>query len=186
MIARKGAADSIAFYGEMLFRDLFDEDKARQEWRKLVLGLETLRVQVISDMPPFHALHWEALKDPEEEKPFCLGGVEFVRTSSRPTHERPIKESSCLNLLMVTARPGGKDDIEYRTITRPVIEALEDKRMRVCVHLLRPPTLKQLKHHLRARKGFYHIDIPVCHLLFAVRKIFRTLFHPDRETGKMP
>lgn len=151
------AASSIPAYGEALFSALFADPDARAEWRKLANGLETVRVQVFSKSRDFQALHWEALKDPDETVACCLKGVEFVRTSPEKTPELEVKESTCLNVLMVTARPGGKADIEYRTITRPVVETVEKKRMAVDVHLLRPPTLRELREHLRERPGFYHI-----------------------------
>jgi tetratricopeptide (TPR) repeat protein len=151
------AAQSIFYYGESLFNQLFVDPQALAQWRGLAMALEPPGVRVISRDAPFHALHWEALKDPLEKKSYCLMDMEIIRSSGKPTNTRPIKQSSSLNLLMVAARPGGKEDIEYRTITRPVVETLEENRMPVCVHLLRPPTLAELKDHLRSRKGFYHI-----------------------------
>ncbi|NIM10731.1 MAG: tetratricopeptide repeat protein [Candidatus Aminicenantes bacterium] len=153
----KRAADSIAFYGESMFSHLFSKDQALVEWQNLVNGLDKIQVQVYSTDSEFQALHWEALKDPKESKPYCLKGVEFIRTSGVPTPELVVHPGTCLNLLMVTARPGGKDDIEYRTIARPVVETIEAKRMRVRIHLLRPPTFRQLQEHLKHKKGVYHI-----------------------------
>lgn len=151
------AALSIPAYGETLFSALFADPGARAEWRKLVNGLETVRVRVFSKSREFQALHWEALKDPDETAACCLKGVEFVRVSPVKTPELPVEAGTRLNVLMVTARPGGKADIEYRTITRPVVETVEKKRMPVRVHLLRPPTFRELREHLRERPGFYHI-----------------------------
>ncbi len=132
----KRAEKSIALYGESLFAHLFAQNEALTEWRNLVNGLDKIRVQMFSKDPEFQALHWEALKDPKEKKAFCLTGVEFTRTSGAVTADLEVRESSCLNLLMVTARPGGKNDVEYRTITRPVIETIEKNRMQVKFHLL--------------------------------------------------
>lgn len=163
------AEKSIAFYGESLFSSLFSQNEALTEWRNLVNDLDKIRVQVYSRDPAFQALHWESLKDPQESKAFCLMGVEFIRTSGAVTPDLKVQSGSCLNLLMVTARPGGKDDIEYRTITRPVVETIEKNRMRVRIHLLRPPTLQALKDHLRDKTGFYHIlhfDVHGCVLSF--------------------
>ncbi|NIM14913.1 MAG: tetratricopeptide repeat protein [Candidatus Aminicenantes bacterium] len=165
----KRAEKSIAFYGESLFSSLFIQNEALTEWRNLVNDLDKIRVQVYSRDPAFQAMHWESLKDPQESKAFCLMGVEFIRTSGAVTPDLKVQSSSCLNLLMVTARPGGKDDIEYRTITRPVVETIEKNRMQVRVHLLRPPTLQSLTEHLREKKGFYHIvhfDVHGCVLSF--------------------
>jgi tetratricopeptide (TPR) repeat protein len=158
---RKRAEHSIIYYGETLFRSLFAEPDALVEWRQLTAGLERIQIQVISTSTStgagFQALHWEALKDPKDSKPLCLQGIEIIHTSGKPTLPYQVADSACLNLLMVTARPFGKNDIEYRTITRPVLELIETKRMPVRVHLLRPPTFRHLQEHLREKKGFYHI-----------------------------
>ena len=151
------AAESVTYYGESLFSRLFSDVNALAEWRGLANGLDNLRVQVFSEDREFQALHWEALKDPDEAAACCLKGVEFVRTSPAPTPNLEVQPCSCLNVLMVTARPGGKDDVDYRTITRPVVETVEKNKMRVRINLLRPPTFRHLKDHLRDNKGFYHI-----------------------------
>ena len=154
---RKRAEQSIIDYGEALFNQLFADTDALLEWRNLAAGLDKIQFQVISTDPGFHALHWEALKDPKASKPFCLQGFDLIHTSGKPVLPYRVAESACLNLLMVTARPFGKRDIEYRTITRPVVELIESKRLPVRVHLLRPPTFRHLQEHLRENKGFYHI-----------------------------
>lgn len=182
----KRSAASIAFYGQALFQDLFAADQALAEWRKLVNGLDKLRVQVLSKDPEFQALHWEALKDPGERKAFCLRGVEITRTSDVPTPDLAVQQSACLNVLMVTARPYGKQDVEYRTITRPVIETIEKNRMPVYVHLLRPPTFLALKEHLREKTGFYHIvhfDVHGSVLSFPVYRLIMEQQGQKRSRG---
>jgi tetratricopeptide (TPR) repeat protein len=162
---RKRAEQSIIDYGETLFRALFADTDAMLEWRHLATGLERIQIQVISTSTStstgagFQALHWEALKDPKESKPLCLQDIEIIHTSGKPTQSYLVQvaDSASLNLLMVTARPFGKNDIEYRTITRPVLELIETKRLPVRVHLLRPPTFRHLQEHLRENKGYYHI-----------------------------
>jgi hypothetical protein len=154
---RQRAEQSIGYYGEALFTSLFADTGALVEWRNLAAGTGKIQFQVISTDPGFHALHWEALKDPKESKPLCLQGIDIIHISGKPALPYLVEDSDCLNLLMVTARPFGKRDIEYRTITRPVVEMIESKRLRVRVHLLRPPTFQQLQDHLREKKGFYHI-----------------------------
>ncbi len=183
----KRAYHSIAYYGESLFADLFKQNEALAEWRNLVNGLDKIRIQVYSQDPEFQAMHWEALKDPKEFKPYCLKGVEIIRTSGAVTPDLAVQSGSCLNLLMVTARPGGKNDIEYRTITRPVVETLEKNRMPVRVHLLRPPTFLALTEHLRDKKGFYHIlhfDVHGSVLTYPVYK--KIMEEKEKPGGRKP
>jgi tetratricopeptide (TPR) repeat protein len=150
------AEKSIAAYGESLFNDLFKGD-ALLEWDNIVKGLRPVRIQVFSDNPAFQALHWEALKDPRESRAACLEGVEFIRQLGGETPKLLVRKSASLNLLIITARPGGKEDIEYRIIQRQIVETVEKNRLPVNIHILHPPTLRSLKEHLRERKGFYHI-----------------------------
>lgn len=153
----KRAADSITFYGETLFSRLFADERALAEFRALTHGLDELRLQIFSDDPRFQGLHWEALKDPDETQACCLKDLAVVRTSGTYTPTLEVQPGGTLNVLMVTARPGGKNDVDYRTITRPVVETVAGKQMPVHLHLLRPPTFQHLKEHLRDKKGFYHI-----------------------------
>jgi hypothetical protein len=59
---------------------------------------------------------------------------------------------------VVTARPGEEKDVNYRTISRPLIEAIQQARVPINVELLRPGTYKALENHLQAKgTGYYHI-----------------------------
>jgi hypothetical protein len=153
----KRATGSIKDYGETLFEQVMGGRKVYAEWQELSRGLDNLRIRIDSPETAFQALHWEAMKDPDQPHALCLRGVEFIRASGKPTAPGQVKTSSTLNLLIVAARPRGERDVAYRTITRPVVETVEKNRTRVAFHLLRPPTFRQLKEHLDSRKGHYHI-----------------------------
>ena len=47
------------------------------------------------------------------------------------------KESPVLNLLVVTARPDEENDVGYRTISRPLVEAIEAGNLPVNVEFVR-------------------------------------------------
>ena len=70
-----------------------------------------------------------------------------------------LKPSPTINLLVVTARPGEESDVGYRTISRPLIEAIQRAKLRVNVELLRPGTFEALSNHLsqKGKEGYYHI-----------------------------
>ena len=63
----KRAQNSIAYYGESLFSNLFQQNEALAEWRNLVNGLDKIRIQVFSKDPEFQALHFAlgSVKRPE-------------------------------------------------------------------------------------------------------------------------
>lgn len=63
-----------------------------------------------------------------------------------------------LNLLIVTARPDEENDIGYRTISRPIVEAIRDAKLRVNVEIVRPGTYEAFVRQLESKpEGFYHV-----------------------------
>jgi hypothetical protein len=150
-------SESIKNYGEALFEQVFGNRKAYTEYEKLRGNLGTLRIEIESLNPAFQALHWEALRDPDLPKPLAVEAV-MIRKSSQPTAiAAEVAISPTINLLLVTARPS-RNDVAYRTISRPLLEALEQGNLRVKVDLLRPATFEALSKHLEAKgAGYYHL-----------------------------
>ena len=73
-----------------------------------------------------------------------------------------VRTSPTINLLIVTARPSGAHDVGYRTISRPLVEALRQTSIPIQVEILRPGTYKALENHLRNvtakhGEGYYHV-----------------------------
>ncbi len=153
------AADSVKTYGEKLFEQVFKTNfEAYSEYRQLRGKLNQVQIEIEGQIPEFQALHWEALRDPELPRSLALDCVMLRK------HVKPVPVSACvqsspwINLLMVTARPKEENDIGYRTISRPLIEAIEKCQLRVKVELLRPGTYEALERHLEEKgSGFYHI-----------------------------
>ena len=70
--------------------------------------------------------------------------------------------SPTINLLVVTARPFGKGDVGYRTISQPLVETLRKAKLPVKVDILRPGTYEALENHLQEISnehgvGYYHV-----------------------------
>jgi hypothetical protein len=61
-----------------------------------------------------------------------------------------------VNVLLVVARPY-EGDVRYRSIARPLIDLIRSKGLPAHVDVLRPPTFDELREHLRARPGYYHV-----------------------------
>src|SRR5260370_6027160 len=156
------AAASLKANGEAPFNQVFGKPDVYAEYRALVKsGLNDVQLE-IAGSPKFHALHWEAMKDPKLSQPLALQAAmvrKNLRPQALPAFMRP---SSTINLLIVTARPSGKRDVGYRTISRPLVEALRNADLRVQVEILRPGTYKALENHLRDvtakhGEGYYHV-----------------------------
>ncbi len=143
------AAQSISDYGERLFEQVFrkDIDIFSQYGQARTRGVDQLRFEIIGS-PDFHRLHWEALKDPDLPRPFVLDAP-MMRGSSQPRKfQANVQTSPTINLLVVTARPGGRGDAGYRTISRPLVERLRNAELPVRIDILRPGTYKSLTAHL--------------------------------------
>ena len=155
------AIAQIAAYGETLFGQVLG-GAAHYDYRRLRdNGFDGCRIE-ISGTTGFHRLHWETLRDPEMPTPLAIRvpmarrvtglGSRFDVPSGRPT----------LNVLVVTARPDGPGDVGYRTISRPLLDAVRSARLPVTVDLVRPGTWEALRDHLRAAReergsGWYQI-----------------------------
>jgi hypothetical protein len=145
------AAESIQGYGERLFGQVFGDSGALEEYRRArdEEGVSGLRVE-IAGSAGFQRLHWEALYDGELEVYLALKGVMTRRQVKPPRVRVGMKPFDRVRVLVVVARPAGRDDVAYRTISRPLVEMVEERHLPVEVTLLRPGTYMALKRHLEA------------------------------------
>ena len=157
-IRAQRAAASVRAYGERLFGEVFADPDAYSDYKLACReGLTNLQIEIEGESPDFQALHWEALKDPKQPRPFAVDAVFTRKRYQRGVMPIELQPSPVINLLVVTARPNEENDVGYRTISRPLIDAIEQGRLRVNVELLRPGTFKALSEHLERKAGFYHI-----------------------------
>ena len=117
-----------------------------------------IQVNDVIKTPEFQALHWEAIRDPDFPRPFSVDCM-MVRQKLEPSLARAAAESSpVINLLVVVARPDEEQDVGYRTISRPLVELIDNSQLPVRVDILRPGTYESLSKHLDEKgEGFYHI-----------------------------
>jgi tetratricopeptide (TPR) repeat protein len=156
-------AASIREYGTRLFDQIFADRRAYADYARLRDNLGALRFEIEGINPEFQALHWEALRDAELPYPLAVDCV-MVRKSTKPTAVMAeVNQSPTLNVLMVTARPS-KNDVAYRVISRPLIEALGNSQLPVKIDLLRPATFEGLSRHLEDKGArHYHMIHFDCH-----------------------
>ena len=157
-VRARQAAESIRPYGERLFEQVFADKGSYAEYASARnAGLDQLRFEIVGS-PAFHALHWEALKDPGLPRAFSLYSP-LVRRSRKPqTLPGGAAPSPTINLLVVVARPHVERDVGYRTITRPLVEGLRTARLPVDIDVVRPGTYHALKDHLEEKgAGYYHV-----------------------------
>jgi tetratricopeptide (TPR) repeat protein len=156
------AAGSIARYGESLFRQVFADPEALAGYRDSVRSeTRELRIEVVGS-PGFHALHWEALKDPDAPRGLALDAIVIRRDVKAADDPPPLPPSPTLNVAVLTARPFGAGDVAYRTISRLLVESLEAADVPVRVEIVSPGTYLALAGTLQAATarhgpGFYHV-----------------------------
>jgi hypothetical protein len=123
-VKARRAAVSIQTYGEHIFNEVFADRQAYSAYKGyLQAGLSTLQIEVAGSAA-FHALHWEALKDPDLPHPLSLQVTVVRKNLVASPIQATVRSSPTINVLIVTARPSGKHDVGYRTISRPIVEAL--------------------------------------------------------------
>jgi len=104
-VRARNAATSITTYGEKLFRQVIEQNaKVEFAYRTAVqAGLSDVEIE-IEGWPAFHALHWEAMKDPELPEPLVLQAT-MVRKNIVPSSiQSQVRPSSTINLLIVPFR----------------------------------------------------------------------------------
>jgi tetratricopeptide (TPR) repeat protein len=157
------AAASVITYGENLFAQVFASEPhilvAYETAAKV--GLNPLQIEVVGQ-PSFHAFHWEALKDLKAIQPLALQATIVRKNVGSQILPVTVPPSPTINLLIVTARPRGKLDIGYRTISRPLVDSLRQDKLSVNIDIVRPGTYKALENHLRVMTeqhgvGYYHV-----------------------------
>ncbi|MGL6341158.1 MAG: Tfp pilus assembly protein PilF, partial [Waterburya sp.] len=78
------AAASVKKYGQELFKQVFQVDiNAYSQYSQLRGNLSQVQIEIESITPEFHAIHWEALQDPDLPFPLAIDSV-LIRKSVRP------------------------------------------------------------------------------------------------------
>ena len=153
----------MAEMGKSLFHDVFEIDEdAREMLPAIRRGLDDIRVEVATDVPGATAIPWELLRDPRTEAWMALRAYSFVRTYSKPV-QKPYfpKNEGKVRILLVICRPGGRQDVPFRSVASRLLKGLGDEAAEAFdLDVLRPPTFEQLSHVLHNAKSQgkpYHI-----------------------------
>ncbi|MCP4109649.1 MAG: tetratricopeptide repeat protein [Desulfobacteraceae bacterium] len=151
--------DSLEKWGEDAFNALFDnrDGGAMLEDAAVNGHYKNLHLQIASDDPGVLAWPWEALRDPKAG--YLAHACQIERRLDRVPDPAPFPENlpkDRVNILLVTARPF-ENDVQYRSVSRLLVELVQKRRLPASVRVLRPPTFESLRSHLRENPDFYHI-----------------------------
>jgi hypothetical protein len=152
------AAKSVKDYGVALFEQVFESKRAFSAFERLAGNLGDMEIVIEGD-PGFQGLHWEAMWDGDRAHPLA---IEAVMVRQRRVKGGSVavdrKDSTVLNLLVVTARPNEENDVGYRTISRPLVAGIEAGQLPVNVEFVRPGTYEAFVRQLELKgAGYYHL-----------------------------
>ncbi|MEO1376169.1 MAG: CHAT domain-containing protein [Cyanobacteria bacterium J06635_10] len=147
-------------WGEQLFKLVFPRTtKAWDFFQEATReGLDNCEINISSDDPTVLNLPWELLYSPDYQflAP-SLAGMYRSLSGHAVRAEMGQLSQDKLNILLVIARPYGEKDVAFKTIARPMLEALKPIQKYINLKVLRPPSFEQFERELNAHKGFYHI-----------------------------
>jgi tetratricopeptide (TPR) repeat protein len=150
--------------GVELFKAIFESSgDARDLWATLRNRLNDTRVEILSGVREAVTLPWELLYDPKIAAPLALRAKVFVRAAHQTAQTPMLPGSSqeAIRILLVICRPGGDQDVPFRSVASRLIKALGDTSDESFqLDVLRPPTFQVLSELLRranAAEKPYHI-----------------------------
>jgi len=151
MIAAKAEAE-LARAGRDLFAQVFASADAAGIWDRARDRLGEVRVEVDTDPGQGPGLAWELLRDPARDAPVALGTGAFVRTHLRAAGHPQLPEPAGdrLRVLLVIARPGGREDVPFRSVASCLVRGGAEQMEGLDIDVLRPATFKRLSEALRA------------------------------------
>ncbi|MET8153166.1 CHAT domain-containing protein [Actinoplanes sp. NPDC049668] len=141
-----GVEGRLAEIGTRLFDLAFAGEEARELWAGLRGVLHTVRVEVACEVDAAAMLPWELLRDPRTDRPVVLEAAEYVRVNAQPAKRVPLPaadDAGRLRVLLVICRPGGGDDVPFRSVGALLLKTAQAREV-LDLTVLRPPTFAAL------------------------------------------
>ena len=161
-VIAEAAEAGLARAGTALFGAVFGSGDAAGIWERARDRLDQVRVEVDADPGEGPGLAWELLRDPGRDAAVALGAGAFVRTHLRAAGQPGLPEPSGdrLRVLLVIARPGGRDDVPFRSVASRLVRGGAEQIEGLDLDVLRPATfarLAEVLHAARAAGRPYHV-----------------------------
>ena len=141
-----------------LRESVFESTEEARPIREALADPELLRrLHVVVDEPATAAwTPWELLLAPASNEPLSVLAASFSRSStssSQPSSSPLPLKSGKMRVLLVTCRPGGEDDVPFRSVASRIVQAVAAApETGIQVDVLRPPTYDALLDALGAAK----------------------------------
>ena len=148
--------ERMAEIGIELFEKVF---RANSEigllWEEVRDRLNETRVEIISGVTEATTIPWELMRSPETNMPLALAAKAFFRKPDRAVSESQTPKSSRdkIRILLVICRPGGENDVAFRSVATKLIKGLTQSGREIFqLDVLRPPNYDRLKSALQQAK----------------------------------
>ena len=148
--------------GADLFQQVFSSRDASAIWERARGQLAQVRIEVDSDSVGAPALPWELLRDPVANLALARDARAFVRNDAGTDGHPGLPEAAGdrLRVLLVICRPGGGDDVPFRSVARRLVRGAAEPREGLDLDVLRPATFHRLAEVLHAAAAAgrpYHV-----------------------------
>jgi hypothetical protein len=124
VIARDAEA-LLGSVGRQQFERVFAEPGAAKVWAQAEADLADTRVEIDTDPSDVPGVPWELLRDPDSDQAVALGAAQFVRTHHETARAVRLPEPTTepLRVLLVISRPGGRDDLPFRSVASRLVRS---------------------------------------------------------------
>jgi hypothetical protein len=146
----------LAELGSELFRQVFEANRDTIGlWGAVADRLPDTRVEVDAGIEGGSAVPWELLRDPVTDGVLALRAAAFVRTHpGAPVPVRvPEQGPGGLRVLLVICRPGGREDVPFRSVASHLVRLSRGAREAFRLDVLRPPAFAELARVLEAARA---------------------------------
>jgi tetratricopeptide (TPR) repeat protein len=153
----------LADLGRRLFQAVFGAGTAAGIWGQASRdGLDRVRVEVDTDPADVPGLPWELLREPGSDRALVLTAGQFVRIHHETATPVPLPDPAAdgLRVLLVICRPGGRDDVPFRSVASRLVRGGADQLSWLRLDVLRPATFARLGDVLREAQDVgrpYHV-----------------------------
>jgi tetratricopeptide (TPR) repeat protein len=139
--------------GAELFTGVFEANRDMTRlWDTVAGALPDTRVEVAAGADV--GVPWEWLRDPVTDGALAVRAGAFVRThpeTAAPVR-LPAQQAGALRVLLVICRPGGRDDVPFRSVASHLVRLSSGARQAFQLDVLRPPTFAALARALEEAK----------------------------------
>ena len=151
-VARRVEGRLQALGGE-LFKQVFEGSRDMMRvWDAVAGTLAETRVEVAAGAGT--VVPWEWLRDPVTDGALAVRAQAFVRTHPEAAVPVRLPESAGgLRVLLVICRPGGRQDVPFRSVASHLVRLSRGAREAFQLDVLRPPTFAALARVLGQAKA---------------------------------